>query len=635
MTNYIYKSLLKNKFRFIFTCSFLILVLTLVNFSVQIISNVYLIIDSNSSNQVLQNDKGDMLNILYTFLFILIGFSCSMFQNVYTVLNQSRLNEFYILNTLGIVRGKIKLIVFLEIVMITFVATLISTVLGVISSQIFMNYYDFEYRSISFLGIFLILGFTLVLMIFLINRTVNMVLSGEIKKKYFLSKSEALRKIIIGIIGISFSTLSVLGVFKKIDIDIHEENLILINDAMFGLGVILSLDFIILLLIELLKRTSGLLKINSIFIASQQLLYNFKKIKGAIISFAISIFMIVGMLGFYDTVAKSIEKYIDQTISYDYLLILSEESKSSEIELRDYVIQNSDKGIIETSLNISVKDKSGTQFVLAGISESFIKFEPILLKGSDFKRIYDHGGGDKLRAFVSEKEFDDKSLKITDVLELHLANYKLELEIEGVHRNINTSEIFTSKDQLSKLLYNEDGHFNVIYFKDFSLNEVDKVISFLGVKDFKLKDMDSMKDTIKKRTISGTEVIQVFLYIIVFFTISLILNIFILSLHTRAREYSIFNLLGISNRKIISAMIIEVLIIFFSGASMGWYFGYEFVKGSTYYMKSTFIFPLIPSLPIEKLTILLTICFALLITTIVIVGIFSIKNKEIFIKKHE
>lgn len=64
MTNYIYKSLLKNKFRSIFTCSFLILVLTLVNFSVQIISNVYLIIDSHSSNLVSQNNKGDMLNIL-------------------------------------------------------------------------------------------------------------------------------------------------------------------------------------------------------------------------------------------------------------------------------------------------------------------------------------------------------------------------------------------------------------------------------------------------------------------------------------------------------------------------------------------------------------------------------------------
>lgn len=634
MTNYIYKSLLKNKFRSIFTCSFLILVLTLVNFSVQIISNVYLIIDSHSSNLVSQNNKGDMLNILYTFLFILVGFSCSMFQNIYTVLNQSRLNEFYILNTLGIVKGKIKTIVFLEIVMITFVATIISTILGVISSQIFMNYYDFEYRSISFSGIFVILFFTLVLMIFLINRTVNTVLSGDIKKKYYLSKSEALGKIILGITGIVFSTLSVLGVFKKIDMDIQQETLILINDVMFGVGVILSLDFIILLLVELLKKISGLLKINSIFIASQQLLYNFKKIKGAIISFTISIFMIVGMLGFYDSVAKSIEKYIDKTILYDYLLILNEESKISESELRDYVIRNIEKGTIELSLNVRVKDKSGTHFVLTGINESFIKFQPILLKGNDFKSIYD-SGKDKLQVFVSEKEFEDKSLERNDVLQLHLDNYKLELGIQGAHRNVNTSEMFTSKEQLSKLLYNEEGHFNVIYFKDFSVKEVDKFISHLDVKDYELKDMHSMKETIKKRTISGTEVIQVFLYMIVFFTISLILNIFILSLHTRAREYSIFNLLGISNRKIISAMIIEVLIIFFSGASMGWYFGFEFVKGSTYYMKSTFVFPIIPSLPVEKLTILLTICFTLLIATIVMVGIFSIKNKEIFIKKYE
>lgn len=497
MTNYIYKSLLKNKFRSIFTCSFLILVLTLVNFSVHIISNVYLIIDSHSSNLVSQNNKGDMLNILYTFLFILVGFSCSMFQNIYTVLNQSRLNEFYILNTLGIVKGKIKTIVFLEIVMITFVATIISTILGVISSQIFMNYYDFEYRSISFSGIFVILFFTLVLMIFLINRTVNTVLSGDIKKKYYLSKSEALGKIILGITGIVFSTLSVLGVFKKIDMDIQQETLILINDVMFGVGVILSLDFIILLLVELLKKISGLLKINSIFIASQQLLYNFKKIKGVIISFTISIFMIVGMLGFYDSVAKSIEKYIDKTILYDYLLILNEESKISESELRDYVIRNIEKSTIELSLNVRVKDHSGTPFVLTGINESFIKFQPILLKGNDFKSIYD-SRKDKLQVFVFEKEFEDKSLERNDVLQLHLDNYKLELGIQGAHRSVNTSEMFTSKEQLSKLLYNEEGHFNVIYFKDSSVNEVDKFIGHLDVKDYELKDMHSMKETIKK-----------------------------------------------------------------------------------------------------------------------------------------
>jgi hypothetical protein len=595
-------------------------------------------IKSNPNDIILQNDIKNMLGILYTFLFILIGFSCSMFKIIYTVLNQSRLNEFYILNTLGITKGRIKKIVFLEVINITLIAIVLSTILGTVASQAFMQHYNFDNSLISFSSILTIIIGTFVLMIIIINSTINKIFSGDIKKKFYLSKAGEYFRIIMGVLGISTALLCIFNfsnyIFEKFNFTITNENATMLNDVIFWLGVVMSIDFIILMLIKLLKKVAEHLKINSLFIASQQLLFNFKKIKGVIVSFTISIFMIVGMLGFYDSVTSSVEKYIDKTVSYDYLLVLNEESKISEANLKDYIKTNIQHGEFETSLNMIVKDASNKEFILTGIDESFNRFEPILLENKNVKSIFNKDENN-LKVFISEKAFRDKILKPQEKINVSIVDSKLELEIEDLHKNINTSEIYISKELLSSIIYGEGNHYNVIYFKGYPLSAVNKVIDFLNVKNYELNDINNMKDTMKKRVINGTEVIEVFLYIIVFFTISLIINLFILSLNSRAKEYSVFNILGISNLKIISAMIIEVLIIFFSGSVLGWNFGFEFVKGSAYYMKSSFVFPLLPSLPVGELSILLVICFCLLMASITLIGNFSIRNKELFLKKYE
>lgn len=636
MTNYIFKSLFKHKFRLIFTLIFLTLVLALVNFSAQVITSFSLLIKDHPNDLLLQNDVNNVKSILFTFLFVLIGFACSMLKNIYLVIFQSRINEFSILNKLGVTNKKVKMIVLAEAIVIAIISLFIGTIIGITISYFYMSHYKFDHNQVNITAVLTVSLLSLPTLFFIINNAFNKTAFHNKKgKKYYITKNEKKAKTVFGVVGIVIALLSYFNFTKYLlalfNIEFNIENTMMINDIAFWLGVVLALDYIILLIIKLLKILADKFKISPLFISSQQILYSFKKVKSVIISLTISIFMIVGMLGFYDSVKTSVEKYVDKTIAYDYVLIINNKDIASEQALRDYIVTKMKKNTFTTSLNVNVKDNQGKSFVLTGINNSYNDLEPIILEKNKSQSIYEKDNN--LKVFFSTMAYKNKKVKAGEKIEVKLEDVSLTLQVEDLHKNINRDEIYISKKVLSELLYNEENHYNVIYFKKFTVNEINQVIGFLKVNDYKLEDINKLKEEYKKEAINGTEVIEAFLYINVFFTISLITNLFILSLNNRVKEYSTLNILGVSNIKIIFTMIIEAIIIFFTGTLLGWNLGYEFVKGSAYYMKSSFIFSIQPSLPVMRLINLLILCFILLVISIVVIGSLSIKNKEIFIKK--
>ncbi len=630
MINYIFKNISKNKIKIMLTCLMLIVSTALVNFTVQVLFNYMDVLNDITVNATYKKDIESLVTLLRIAIVILIGFAYTIVINTYSIIFYGRSEEFNLLYNLGMDKKRIKRMLYLEVSIVGGISIIIGETISTIFAEVFMKKYDFDFNEIYWNASLLVFIFTILFLIYIVNIIMRKIDIGinekNAKKIYSIGKKEIFRKKIILIVGI------VLILFRFISVNVDTIYYSIIKDILFYIGVICILDGAMILIFSIINCLAKYFKVNFLYIGINENIYNFKRVKTLILSLIISVNLVLGMIGFFDSVKNSVVNFIDNNIFYSSICIMNDFPNKSELELQKFIKDNfNDKKVVST-LSISVKDKNNRNAILVGIDKEYYDIENVsFLKSGDKEKIFESGS--EINCIFSAVKAEQNNLSLGDSVKYKLDDLELNVNIVEEYRPLNISQAFVSKDILSEKLFNTKGMYNSLYFVDYSEDEIEQVMNYLDVKDYEINDINNLKEDYKKQAVSGTEMIETLLYISLFFTVILIINMFLLSFQERVKQYSLLRIIGVKKTTILYSIIMESSIIFVLGAYIGWKIGIEFIKAALGYMITNSSIHADVWIDVPKMISILSIAFLIIIISVIIIGVRSLNRdclKEVY-----
>lgn len=645
MFSYIVKNMYRHKLRLVLTFILLVASVILVSFSLQVLLNFSNMINSSWTSPSMKEDLESVTNLILMFMAILIGFSYVMINNTYSVILHGRIQEFTLLNRLGMYRTRIKRMLYIEIVMLGTVSVIIGATLGTVLSYWYMHKYNMQSKVIYSEVIVYILALTIPMLIFIIHKNLKQLPIGilqltttskKIQKQnntvQYVKANEMIKKWIWLIVGVAVIIYSFTGLGKLIstvfNLNLETQAIQNINDISFWVGVFIALGPTILIILKILEVWAKSSKLTTLHLAVQQNLYTFRKIKTLTVSFMFSTLLIVGMLGFYHSAKSSVANFAEDHIHYSHVIVSNQPITKSEGELKGYVDTEWKGRSVETALTIEANNEKDKYLLVTGINPTYFNIEELSYINS----------GNELEIF-KKKEFlpiifsanraADKGFNIGDELEYNVGNRKLTVKIEETYRPLNLLQGYVSRQSLSQLLYGQDDIYNTVYLIGGTDKDAEQISSFLGIKNASISNMGDLKREYKSQAIKGTEMIEAFLYINLLFTTSLIINMFLLSLQDRTKQFAMLRIVGVSKLKLVGSMCIEGLLIFLLGSFLGWELGVEFIKGAVMYMNDSISVPMETHVPVLNLSATLAVCFLALFVSTVIIGYSALRKNAL------
>lgn len=645
MFSYIVKNMYRHKLRLVLTFILLLASVILVSFSLQVLLNFSNMINSSWTLPSMKEDLETVTNLILMFMAILIGFSYVMINNTYSVILHGRIQEFSLLNRLGLYKSRIKRMLYIEIMMLGTVSVIIGATLGTLLSYWYMHQYNMKSKEIYTEVIIYILAFTLPMLIFIIHKNLKQLPIGILQRTttsmknktpnntvQYVKANEMIKKWIWLMVGLAVIVYSFTGLGRMIstvfNLNLDVQAIQNINDISFWIGVFIVLGPTILILLKALELLAKSAKITTLHLAVQQNLYTFRKIKTLTVSFMFSTLLIVGMLGFYHSAKSSVANFAEDHIHYSHVIVSEEPITKSEVELREYVDANGEGRSVETALTLLANNEVDRNLIITGINPTYYNIEDLsfINPGNELEIFKDK---ESLPIIFSANKAADKGFNIGDELEYNVGNQMLTLKIEETYRPLNLQQGYVSRQRLSQMFYGEEDKYNTVYLIEGTDKDAEQISSFLGIKNASISNMADLKREYKSQAIKGTEMIEAFLYINLLFTTSLIINMFLLSLQDRTKQFAMLRIVGVSKLKLIGSMCIEGVLIFLLGSLLGWELGVEFIKGAVMYMNDSISVPMETHVPVLNLSATLVVCFLALFVSTVIIGYSALRKNAL------
>ena len=628
MVNYILKNIKKNLRKFVVMLLMLTICTTVVLFTLEIVFNLIYEMSLRASDIIAQDDLESMIMMLIFGVILLISFVVIIVDNTYSVVLFGRENEFILLNRLGYYRQRIKRMLEGESVIICSISCCIGIVLSKILSLICMSRFDLMSQKSLPLTWYMLYYLALVVgMILIVQKDFNKIsIDLGAKIKYVVNEKKEKNSVLAMVIGLIliFSVIVLQDSFFE---QFVQDNAELCKSGMLIVGISLLTNEILILSMKFLLWVSIKGKFNALYIAITQNLYNYKKIKSVVNSIIIAVAFFVGFQGLYASIEETTRKYVNESVNYDKLIVFDDVDLPKQERIVEILEElKKDDSRYSIALTLVLFDDEEHSLTLTGIDESYYEMQRFYIEeNSDINTIYNEG--DSLQVMFSSKAAADHDYVIGDVLsQYRLKDKQLEFQISALYDPINLKQAFTSRKELSKYLWGNENTYNAIFIDGYTEGDIERFMKYFGDVSYDIYNMREYAEECVDQATNGTEMIEIILYVSMFFVTALVINLFILSYSDRKKQYVQLQILGMKKDVILKSMFIESGMIYVLGAVMGVVIAIPCIQCMLILVRSALVFETVQYIPYPLVIGILVVCFSCVMLFTYIIGTCSLKQ---------
>ncbi len=606
MLSYVIQNLRRNSRKYIVLFMMIVLSTAINLFTLEVISNLIGEMQIRSEDIVARNDMEKLIVLLVFGMILIFFFVLIIVHNIYSVLLMGRSREFTLLSRLGFTKRKIMQMLLAEITCTTFIASIVGILLEKSLSLTLIDKFDLLVHYpilicwiLGYVAVQLIVLWGLVIKIY---SEMNKQIKTKVKQE---SPDKDKRQFILGIFLIILGNILVISLDRKFEEDI----LRMCKYVLYMFGLWYIFDSSIERIFCFLENISVRCRWNAIYYAAKQNLYNIKKIKSIVSTFVVAVVFFVGFKGLYASIEKTTEKYVKDSVNYDYLVIFDDIDGLID---RDSVCENlSHEKYSEGRYSIAltlvldnyVEDKKFA-LTLTGIEDSYYSMQKFYVtEESDINTIYDNTF---LNVMYSSKATLEKGYSIGNVVnEFAFQGKNLPFTISAMYDPINLKQAFTSREALSIWMYGEKGKYNALYLDGYSETELEEIMSMFTGSKYEIYNMREYVQTCVDQAVNGTEMIDLLIYISLIFVFSLVINLLILSFGDRKRQYQQLRLLGEKRQTLLRSIIVESSMVAVMGIVIGIIIAIPAVEAMLIMMKQELIFDTVLFIPTDIICIVL------------------------------
>ncbi|WP_438724452.1 FtsX-like permease family protein [Enterococcus sp. DIV1059_1] len=624
---YIRENFKKNSSKFLFIILISFVTMLLLTFSLGVIYTLNYRIENELADYLLKKDFKNMKLFLQLGTGVLVGFSLFIIYNTYSIVIQGRKKEFQLLYKLGMKYKKIQQVLSIESFLISSVTAVMGLFTGIVFSRIFLsNYQDMKVEHIpSYIYLIVIASAILFFMwcgsknlksmnieVESKQKEASTIKSQPTSKEKFLSRIKLTLGIILLIVSIvsGYSTMTIILLFT---------GLILIFDPLIA-GTLVSLRFLSL-------RFNRL----SLFVAVEENCWNIKRISSLISTLAFSVMLLVGMLTFFHSVKEAVVQKVDETYRFEHILVMNELSEVKEEKVKAYLQNLYPHAAFEIALSMEIeKENNENTLILTGVSSKFKNIQVLEMEKEFNIKDFDLNN-DSLNVLFPSQLADKSKIKRNQVIDYSFDKDKsIKISPKDFYQPLDLQQVFTSKSALTEYLFGKGvkGIYNTIYLNRLSDEEIKEFTKYLSVKNYDLMNIGDLKEKYKNQAIKQTEMIEAFIYALIFFSGAIILNMFILSISSRQRIYKGLLIIGMKRKALLISMLIEMSIIYILGVVLGWLFGIIFAEGGIKMMEEVIVFKPAINIPYLQVCSVLVVIYLILVLGIILISRVILKEKN-------
>ncbi|WP_425141679.1 FtsX-like permease family protein [Enterococcus faecalis] len=599
----------------------------LLTFSLGVIYTLNYRIENELADYLLKKDFKNMKLFLQLGTGVLVGFSLFIIYNTYSIVIQGRKKEFQLLYKLGMKYKKIQQVLSIESFLISSVTAVMGLFTGIVFSRIFLsNYQDMKVEHIpSYIYLIVIASAILFFMwcgsknlksmnieVESKQKEASTIKSQPTSKEKFLSRIKLTLGIILLIVSIvsGYSTMTIILLFT---------GLILIFDPLIA-GTLVSLRFLSL-------RFNRL----SLFVAVEENCWNIKRISSLISTLAFSVMLLVGMLTFFHSVKEAVVQKVDETYRFEHILVMNELSEVKEEKVKAYLQNLYPHAAFEIALSMEIeKENNENTLILTGVSSNFKNIQVLEMEKEFNIKDFDLNN-DILNVLFPSQLAEKSKIKRNQVIDYSFDKDKsIKISPKDFYQPLDLQQVFTSKSALTEYLFGKGvkGIYNTIYLNRLSDEEIKEFTKYLSVKNYDLMNIGDLKEKYKNQAIKQTEMIEAFIYALIFFSGAIILNMFILSISSRQRIYKGLLIIGMKRKALLISMLIEMSIIYILGVVLGWLFGIIFAEGGIKMMEEVIVFKPAINIPYLQVCSVLVVIYLILVLGIILISRVILKEKN-------
>ncbi|HFZ4619474.1 TPA: FtsX-like permease family protein, partial [Enterococcus faecalis] len=547
--------------------------------------------------------------------------------NTYSIVIQGRKKEFQLLYKLGMKYKKIQQVLSIVSFLISSVTAVMGLFTGIVFSRIFLsNYQDMKVEHIpSYIYLIVIASAILFFMwcgsknlksmnieVESKQKEASTIKSQPTSKEKFLSRIKLTLGIILLIVSIvsGYSTMTIILLFT---------GLILIFDPLIA-GTLVSLRFLSL-------RFNRL----SLFVAVEENCWNIKRISSLISTLAFSVMLLVGMLTFFHSVKEAVVQKVDETYRFEHILVMNELSEVKEEKVKAYLQNLYPHAAFEIALSMEIeKENNENTLILTGVSSKFKNIQVLEMEKEFNIKDFDLNN-DILNVLFPSQLAEKSKIKRNQVIDYSFDKDKsIKISPKDFYQPLDLQQVFTSKSALTEYLFGKGvkGIYNTIYLNRLSDEEIKEFTKYLSVKNYDLMNIGDLKEKYKNQAIKQTEMIEAFIYALIFFSGAIILNMFILSISSRQRIYKGLLIIGMKRKALLISMLIEMSIIYILGVVLGWLFGIIFAEGGIKMMEEVIVFKPAINIPYLQVCSVLVVIYLILVLGIILISRVILKEKN-------
>lgn len=568
----------------------------------------------------MMNNKSDniddgFLSLLMIFIVIFIICIYMSISAVMYIFYKMSKNEIHILNTIGARAKTIKKIFMEELLILSIIITLSSSIIGTIIINVFASYYESGYKfSLPMFLVFLLLSNSIFISIGVIQiRKIFGELKIIQKNKKVRAKKFRNKKSVAGKKKSSIYAEFIVGiVFILISSSMEDQTVEVIT---LLIGIMILVNPVLVLIIQILEYIFEKVGLTFVAVSLNQVKFNFKKIKSLIKNFSISIALIILMFTLYNSITESGIVYSRDNMKFTSLIQLDDIKSKESFEENE----NTFKAL---SLKGDYKKKEDT--LVTGINKNYTKFETLDFAFGNIEDLENHNK--EVNCIIPELMRITYDLKINDTFKVKILDEFVEFKIVGTIYTYNYNQIYVNEKQLGGKKLGQAGLINTIYVKDNNNKILNDLNNQQGV-TYTSISRDKLIDEYKDSILNGTEMIETFLYVYLVVSVFLIINMLIMSLEEKRRYNYVFEKLGVRKFKIILMNIMETVVIAVIGMIIGIILGVFLYNGLPNVVKDMYGLRMNVFVPTGLLLVISTVTEFVIIIVALVLSIFS-NNSE-------
>lgn len=627
MFSYAVNNLKKNKRKFAVVFSVIIVAVALILFALEIVSNLSKEMKIRATDSMAQDDIESMIMMMSGGVALLTLFVAVIVNNIFSVLIIGREQEFILLYRLGMTEKRIRNLVRSEVVVISLFSFTAGVILEKILSMVFIKRIDLlVHHPLPLLWYALCLAGLILLMVWSISKNFNNIVIKHGSKDKNKKEGKYTFDLIAG--SLTLAGAIALSITGKAD-----DTLVSVKYILYMLGIAFISKYIVKFLIDVLCRVSDKNNYSSLYIAIKQNKYNIRKMQSAISTVAVAVAFFVGFKGMYGSIEKSVETFVKESVNYEYMIIFDEPDKLQDISKLDEKLAGlkGEKGKYTIALTEVFRDTVTDKeygLTLTGIDESYFDLQKFyMMDDTDKNAIFSNDG--KLKVIFSEKEAKKQKLELGASLDRYEKDgQNINIEVAALYEPINLKQAFTSRKSLALARYGREDAYNAFFVKNFSKSDIDAVLADYSDVKYDVYNMKEIVDASVEKAVNGTEMIEILIYAGMVFVTALVINMFILSIGDRKKQYNQLQMLGFRKKVILKSIMLESGMIYLLGAAIGLLVAIPAIKISLLIMKEELMIDTVMYIPLLLTGSIVAVMFAAIMLAARMIGKKCLKNEK-------